>query len=48
MRPPADLSKRAWSFSMNNMRVRAGLTGQATRDILAFIISSKTTEDIAR
>ena len=28
-------------FSMNHMRVRAGLTGQETRDILAFILASK-------
>ena len=33
VRPPSDLSKRA------------GLTGQETREILAFILSSKTTED---
>jgi len=26
---------------MNHMRVRAGLTGQDTRDILAFILASK-------
>ena len=45
IRPPADLSKRAWSFSMNHMRVRAGLTGKETRDIQAFILSSKTDTD---
>jgi mono/diheme cytochrome c family protein len=45
VRPPSDLTIRAWSFSMNHMRVRAGLTGQETRDILAFIIQSKTVND---
>jgi cytochrome c1 len=45
VRPPSDLTIRAWSFSMNHMRVRAGLTGQETRDILAFILSSKTNTD---
>jgi len=45
LRAPDDLSKRAWSYSMNHMRVRAGLTGKETRDILAFILASKTDED---
>jgi len=45
LRAPADLSIRAWSFSMNHMRVRAGLTGKESRDILAFILSSKTKKD---
>ena len=45
VRPPSDLTSRAWSFSMNHMRVRAGLTGQETRDILAFIRASKTETD---
>ena len=45
VREPADLSKRAWKYSMNHMRIRAGLTGQETRDILAFILASKTAED---
>ncbi|HFQ62477.1 MAG TPA: hypothetical protein ENK39_09310 [Epsilonproteobacteria bacterium] len=45
VRPPSDLSIRAWSFSMNHMRVRAGLTGKETRDIQAFILSSKTDTD---
>ncbi|PHR54175.1 MAG: cytochrome c, class I [Arcobacter sp.] len=44
-REPAALSKRAWKYSMQHMRVRAGLTGQETRDILAFILESKTIED---
>jgi len=45
IREPADLSKRAWKYSMNHMRVRAGFTGQETRDILAFILESKTSKD---
>jgi len=45
LRPPADLSTRAWKFSMNHMRIRAGLTGQETRDVLAFIIESKSDKD---
>lgn len=45
LRPPEDLSKRAWKYSMQHMRVRAGLTGSETRDILAFIVDSKTAED---
>jgi len=45
IREPADLSKRAWKYSMNHMRIRAGLTGKETRDILAFILESKTVED---
>ena len=45
VRPPSDLTIRAWSFSMNHMRVRAGLTGQETRNILAFIRASKTEAD---
>lgn len=45
LRQPADLSTRAWKFSMNHMRIRAGLTGQETRDIEAFIIESKSDKD---
>lgn len=45
LRAPEDLSKRAWKYSMQHMRVRAGLTGKETRDVLAFILESKTTED---
>jgi len=45
LRKPEDLNKRAWKYSMNHMRVRAGLTGQETRDVLAFILSAKTAED---
>ena len=45
LRPPEDLSMRAWEYSINHMRIRAGLTGQETKDILAFILSSKTQDD---
>ncbi|MCJ7765546.1 MAG: hypothetical protein MUP09_06350 [Thiovulaceae bacterium] len=45
LRQPADLSTRAWKFSMNHMRIRAGLTGQETRDVQAFIIESKSDQD---
>jgi len=45
LRKPEDFNKRAWKYSMNHMRVRAGLTGQETRDVLAFILSTKTAED---
>ena len=48
LRAPDSLSKRAWEYSMNHMRIRAGLTGKETRDILAFILSSKTTDDGSR
>lgn len=46
VREPAELTKRAWKFSMQHMRVRAGLTGVETRDILAFILETKTAEDV--
>lgn len=45
LRGPEDLNKRAWEYSMNHMRIRAGLTGQETRDVLKFILMSKTTSD---
>jgi len=45
LRTPSSLSKSNWSTSMQHMRVRAGLTGQETRDILAFILASKTSKD---
>ena len=45
LRQPADLSTRAWKFSMNHMRIRAGLTAEETQDIYAFIISSKSDID---
>jgi len=45
LRAPEDLSARAWEYSINHMRIRAGLTGQETKDVLAFILLSKTKED---
>ncbi|MDF1878104.1 hypothetical protein JHD46_00465 [Sulfurimonas sp. SAG-AH-194-C20] len=45
LREPAVLSKRAWKYSMQHMRIRAGLTGKETRDVLAFILESKTDGD---
>jgi mono/diheme cytochrome c family protein len=41
VRPPSNLSERVWKLSMKHMRVRANLTGEETRDILAFILQSK-------
>ena len=45
LRQPADLSTRAWKYSMNHMRIRAGLTGDEAQDILAFILQSKSDID---
>ena len=45
LRQPADLSSRAWKYSMNHMRIRAGLTGEESQDILAFILQSKSDID---
>ncbi|GIT97541.1 cytochrome c [Sulfurovum sp. TSL1] len=45
LRTPSSLSKSKWPISMKHMRVRAGLTGQEARDILAFILASKKTKD---
>ena len=45
LRAPGDLSQRAWVYSINHMRIRAGLTGQETRDVLEFILSSRTDTD---
>jgi len=45
LRQPADLSSRAWKFSMNHMRIRAGLTADETQDIQAFILQSKSAVD---
>ena len=41
VRPPSNLSERAWRISMQHMRVRANLTGKEARDTLAFILESK-------
>lgn len=48
LRAPETLSKSNWSVSMKHMRVRAGLTGQETRDILAFILASKKSEETSK
>ena len=37
MRSPDDLTDEQWITSVFHMRVRAGLTGQETRDILTFL-----------
>lgn len=37
MRSPADLSDEQWITSVFHMRLRAGLTGQETRDIISFL-----------
>ena len=40
MRSPSDLRDDQWVTTMFHMRVRAGLTGQETRDILTFLQGS--------
>ncbi len=37
MRDPKDLNDREWKVATSHMRVRAGLTGQDSRDILEFL-----------
>lgn len=37
MRDPKDLDDDAWEVVVAHMRLRAGLTGQDTRDILEFL-----------
>lgn len=37
MRDPSDLRDDQWITSVSHMRIRAGLTGQQARDILAFL-----------
>lgn len=37
VRDPKDLNDREWKLAMSHMRIRAGLTGQDTRDILKFL-----------
>lgn len=43
MRSPSDLNSEQWITSVYHMRVRAGLTGQETRDILAFLQNATKT-----
>lgn len=40
MRDPKDLTDKEWEVAASHMRVRAGLTGQDTRDILEFLQKS--------
>ncbi len=42
MRSPAELRDDQWVTTVFHMRVRAGLTGQETRDILTFLQSSNS------
>ena len=43
MRDPQDLRDDLWITTAFHMRVRAGLTGQRTRDILEFLQASNST-----
>ena len=43
IRDPADLRDDQWITSVFHMRIRAGLTGQQTRDILTFLQESNNT-----
>ncbi len=43
IRDPADLRDDQWITSVFHMRMRAGLTGQQTRDILTFLQESNNT-----
>jgi len=40
LRDPKDLSDKHWRLSMSHMKIRAGLSGQDTRDILKFLQNS--------
>lgn len=40
MRNPRELRDDQWRAAMAHMRVRAGLTGEETRDVLAFLQGS--------
>lgn len=48
MRKPSDLRDDQWITSVFHMRVRAGLTGQETRDILTFLQASNSKVPNAR
>jgi nitrate/TMAO reductase-like tetraheme cytochrome c subunit len=37
MRDPKDLTDSEWEATLMHMRIRAGLSGQDTRDILVFL-----------
>lgn len=43
LRSPNELRDDQWKTSMFHMRVRAGLTGKETRDILSFIQAANAT-----
>lgn len=45
MRDPKELSDEYWETTVNHMRIRAGLTGQDARDILAFLQASNTSPE---
>jgi len=40
LRDPKEFNDREWQVVMTHMRVRAGLTGQEMRDVLAFMQQS--------
>jgi cytochrome c1 len=40
MRDPKDLTDSEWEATVTHMRIRAGLSGQDARDILAFLQKS--------
>ena len=44
MRSPSDLTDEQWIASVAHMRIRAGLTGQEARDVLAFLQASNGQE----
>jgi len=44
-RSPVERSDRDWIVIMNHMRLRAGLTGQQVRDILAFLQATNQVEE---
>lgn len=40
MRDPGELDDKQWKTTVTHMRIRAGLTGQDARDVLAFLQQS--------
>lgn len=40
MRDPGELDDKQWKTAVTHMRIRAGLTGQDARDVLAFLQQS--------
>ena len=45
MRDPNELTDKQWIPVVSHMRLRAGLTGQDARDILAFLQQSNASKD---